>query len=322
MQKKGILIVGGAGYIGSHVNLMLHRRGYDTVILDNLSRGHREAVLHGNLIEGDCGNRQLLKQIFDTYSIEAVMHFAASIEVGESVQNPAKYYLNNVAHTVHLLTAMVEHGIKFLIFSSSAAIYGQPLETFIKEDHPCQPINPYGESKWMVEKILRDFDAAYHLKSCCLRYFNAAGGDSEQRLKNYQQSASHLIPRILLNLKRKENSVTIYGTDYSTPDGTCIRDYIHVEDLAAAHITAMESLINGASSSCYNLGSGKGHSVREVISEVEKVLGIKFKIIEGKPRPGDPPFLLADSTKASLQLNWRPLHSLQNMIVHAWNAYV
>lgn len=320
-MNKQILIVGGAGFIGSHVNKMLHCKGYQTIILDNLSRGHRAAVPYGTLIEGDLADPVVLRHIFETYSIQAVMHFAAFIDVGESVQSPAKYYLNNVANTLNLLTTMLQYQVKILIFSSSAAIFGQPLEPFIKEDHPCQPINPYGESKWMIEKILRDFGSAYDLRFCCLRYFNAAGGDPEGEIKNYQIHTSNLIPRILLNLKRKENSVTIYGTDYSTLDGTCIRDYIHIEDLGNAHIAALEQLLKGGVSNFYNLGNGKGFSVREVVSAIQDVLNKKINIIESARRPGDPPVLLADSNKATHQLNWRPRYLLQEMIEHAWKAY-
>lgn len=321
MQRKSILIVGGAGYIGSHVNELLHRKNYHTVILDNLSRGHRSAISKGIFIEGDFGDPSVLKHVFQSHSIQAVMHFAASIDVRESFQHPAKYYVNNVARTIHLLNSMIEHEVKYLIFSSSAAIYGQPQKLPIKEDHPCDPINPYGTTKWMIEKILKDFDVSYNLKSCCLRYFNAAGGDSKKVLRNYQSESHLLIPRILLNLKRNVNQVTIYGTDYSTPDGTCIRDYVHVEDLGAAHITAMEQLLNGSPSSCYNLGNGEGFSVREVITVVEDVLKKKMCVVEEVRRPGDPPILLADAAKANLNLKWQPAFTLQDMIEHAWCGY-
>jgi UDP-glucose 4-epimerase len=321
MRKPTVFIVGGAGFIGSHVNKMLHRKGYTTLVLDNLSRGHREAVRYGTFIEGDLSNQILLQNIFETYSIDAVMHFAALIDVGESIHQPAKYYLNNVGYTLNLLNTMLHHQIKTFIFSSSAAIFGHPLMPLIKEDHPCQPINPYGESKWMIEKILRDFGNAYDLKFCCLRYFNAAGGDPEGEIKNCQTKTSNLIPRILLSLKKPDNAITIYGTNYPTPDGTCIRDFIHLEDLGAAHITAMEKLLAGASSNCYNLGNGKGFSVREVIHAVEKVLNQKVSVREGERRIGDPAILLADSSKAAYELNWHPCYSLQEMIEHAWKAY-
>jgi UDP-glucose 4-epimerase len=321
MQKQTILIVGGAGFIGSYINKMLHRAGYQTLVLDNLSVGYEEAVRYGTFIKGDMADTELLNQIFERYSIAAVMHFAAFINVGESVDNPAKYYFNNVANTLNLLTAMVRYGVKTFIFSSSSAIFGQPTELMIQEDQACHPINPYGESKWMVEKILRDFEVAYGLKFASLRYFNAAGGDPEGEIKNYQiQTASNLIPRILRSLQTPGDFITIFGTDYPTRDGTCIRDYIHIEDLGIAHIKAMERLFNGASSSFYNLGNGLGFSVREVIQAIEKVLDKKVRVVEGTRRLGDAAILLADASKAARELGWRPQYSLEDMIAHAWNA--
>lgn len=320
-ERTMILVVGGAGFIGSHVNKMLHRAGYETVVLDNLSRGHRDAVKYGTFIEGDLSDTSLLNQIFDRYPIRAVMHFAAYINVGESVNDPAKYYINNVTYTLNLLNAMIQHEVKYFIFSSTAAIFGTPREPLIGEDHPCQPINPYGETKWMVERMLRDFDSAYGLKFCCLRYFNAAGGDPEGEIKNYQIDIHHLIPRILFSSVKAEGFITINGTDYPTYDGTCIRDYIHVEDLGTAHITAMEQLLGGASSNCYNLGNGQGFSIYEVIKTVEKTLGRKIKIVEGPRRIGDPACLLANPQKATKELNWAPKFTLESMIEHAWNSY-
>lgn len=323
MEKQTILIVGGAGFIGSYVNKMLHRAGYQTLVLDNLSLGYQEAVLYGTFIKGDMADTDLLNQIFERYPIAAVMHFAAFINVGESVHNPAKYYFNNVANTLNLLNAMVRHGVRTFIFSSSSAIFGQPTEFIIKEDQACHPINPYGESKWMVEKILRDFEVAYGLKFASLRYFNAAGGDPEGEIKNYQiQTALNLIPRILHSLQTPDDFITIFGTDYPTRDGTCIRDYIHIEDLGVAHIKAMEQLFNGAPSSFYNLGNGQGFSVKEVIRAVEKVLDKKVVVVEGARRPGDAAILLADASKAARELNWHPQHSLEDMIEHAWNASI
>jgi UDP-glucose 4-epimerase len=316
-----ILVVGGAGFIGSHVNKMLHRAGYNTIVLDNLSRGHREVVHDGIFIEGDLADTALLDHIFAIHSIDAVMHFAAFIDVGESVKNPAKYYLNNVSHTLNLLNAMLRHEVKTFIFSSTAAIFGQPLSPLINEEHPCNPINPYGETKWIIEKMLRDFETAYGFKFCCLRYFNAAGGDPEGEIKNFQMQTSNLIPRILLSLKKPDGTITIYGTDYSTRDGTCIRDYIHLEDLGTAHILVMEQLLAGSSSKFYNLGNGHGFSVREVIHTVESVLGRKVKIVEGERRQGDPACLLADPSKAIRELNWHVHYSLNDMIEHAWKAY-
>lgn len=322
INKGTILVTGGAGFIGSHINKMLYQAGYQTVILDNLSRSNKETIQSGTFVQGDLSNSAFLHSIFSQYPIDAVMHFAAFIDVGESVRDPAKYYLNNVANTLNLLTAMLHHDVKTLIFSSTAAIFGlpDPDDPRLTEDHPCHPINPYGESKLMVEKMLRDFDNAYGLRYCALRYFNAAGGDPEGKIKNYQTKVSNLIPLILRTLKYSGSHLTIYGTDYPTPDGTCIRDYIHIEDLGTAHIMAMEKILKGSHSCSYNLGNGKGFSVREVIAAVEKVLQCKVPYIEGPRRPGDPPILLADASKAYFELQWQPHHSLEEMIQHAWNA--
>lgn len=320
MVKKNILIVGGAGYIGSHVNKMLYQAGYETVVFDNLSHGDQRAATHGFFIEGDTANPTALDTLFKKHHIDAVMHFAAYIDVGESVRDPSKYYTNNVTNTLNLLNAMLRHSVKTFIFSSSAAVYGIPKEIPIVESHPCHPINPYGYSKLMVETILSDFDKAYGLKSCSMRYFNAAGGDPDGEIKNYKRKEHNLIPLILKSLKKKE-SVTIFGTDYPTPDGTCIRDYIHVCDLANAHISAMEHIIKGAPSSIYNLGNGNGFSVRQVIHAVEKVTGLKVHVIEGDRRPGDPAILVANAQKAIHELKWNPQFSaLETMIEHAWKA--
>ncbi len=320
MKKRTILIAGGAGFIGSHVNKMLHQAGYHTVVLDNLSRGNQLAVRYGNFIEGDIGDSPTLSKIFKQYQIDAVMHFAAFLDIGESVRNPAQYYLNNVVKTFTLLTTMLQHQVKTFIFSSSAAIFGIPQTDLISEKHPCSPINPYGESKWIIEKLTRDFDMAYGLKSCCLRYFNAAGGDPQREIKNYQTQVTNLIPLTLRNIKM-DQPMTIFGTDYPTRDGTCIRDYIHIDDLGTAHILGMEQLFAGASSTAYNLGNGQGHSVQEVISTIEKVVGQKVRVIKGARRPGDPPILLANAQKAAYELGWKPCYlSLEAMVEHAWMA--
>ena len=319
--NQTILVVGGAGFIGSHVNKMLHRKGYHTIVLDNLSRGHRAAVRYGTFIHGELSDGALLSQIFENNSIHAVIHFAAYIDVGESVKEPAKYYLNNVSHTLTLLTTMVKYRVNHLIFSSSAAVYGNPIAFPITETHPCNPINPYGESKWIIEKILHNFEVAYGLKYSCLRYFNAAGGDPEGEIKNYQLHTQNLIPRILLSLKNHKETMTIYGTDYPTPDGTCLRDYIHIEDLGTAHIAALERINAGHPSTHYNLGNSQGFSVREILRTVEETLNFKITAIEGERRPGDPPVLIADYTKAREQLNWHPRFSLKQMIQDAWNSY-
>jgi UDP-glucose 4-epimerase len=321
MNSRYILITGGAGFIGSHINEMLYRQGYQTVVLDNLSQGHREAVQHGIFIEGDLADPALLDQIFSQYQIDAVMHFAAFKNISESTKDPIKYYINNVVNTLNLLSAMIRHQVKVFIFSSSAAIFGNPQEKYVTEDHPCHPLNPYGQSKLMVENILKDLDQAHLLRFCSLRYFNAAGGDPEGKIKNFNRQDSNLIPIILRSLKTPGSIVTIYGTDYPTPDGTCIRDYIHIEDLGSAHIAAMEKLLNRAPSNYYNLGNGQGFSVRQVIAAVEKVTGQRVKIHEGDRRLGDAAILVANGSKAQRELNWHPRYSsLEMMIEHAWKA--
>lgn len=320
MSHQKILITGGAGFIGSYVNKALTKMGYHTLVLDNLSRGHREVVTYGEFIKGDLSDTSLIHKIFQSHSILAVMHFAAFIDVGESVKEPSLYYLNNVSHTLSLLQSMICHTPCPFIFSSSAAIYGTPLQTHIKEDHPCSPINPYGETKWMIEKILRDFDHAYGLKHSCLRYFNAAGGDPEGEIRHPQSKSQNLIPNILRSLKHSGAPLIINGSDYSTPDGTCVRDYIHIDDLAKAHIYALERLLNGGNSSSYNLGNGRGFSIREVIDTVEKTLNKKISRLEGPRRPGDPPILLADFSKAKAELAWTPQFDLSDMIAHAWQG--
>lgn len=320
--KKTVLIVGGAGFIGSHVNKMLQQAGYETIVLDNLSKGHRNAVSKGIFIQGDMADSACLDHIFSTYSIDAVMHFAAFIDVGESIFNPSSYYNNNVTHTLNLLNAMRRHSVRTFIFSSSAAIFGYPQEIPIPENHPCQPISPYGHTKLMVEQILKDYDKAYSIKYCCLRYFNAAGGDPDGELKNFKSKESNLIPVALRSLKQPDGKITIFGNDYPTPDGTCIRDYVHVYDLGTAHILAMERLFAGHESASYNLGNGKGFSVLEVLQAVEKVTGLRLNIIQGSRREGDPPRLVADSSKAELELGWKPQYSsLEVMIEHAWRAF-
>ncbi len=321
MKEEKILVVGGAGYVGSHVNKMLDEEGYRTIVLDNLSTGCKEAVTRGTFIQGDMANPDLLDAIFAAHPIKAVMHFAAFIDVGESVHHPLKYYRNNVSNTLTLLSAMQKHGVKLFIFSSTAAIFGIPEEKRITELHPAHPINPYGRSKLMAEKILEDVEAAYGIRSISLRYFNAAGGDPDGEIKNHKKKETNLIPILLRSLKHGNKEIAIFGTDYATPDGTCVRDFVHIFDLGAAHITAMEQLIEGAPSNRYNLGNGRGFSVKEVIREAEKITGISPKVTLGPRRAGDPPVLLADSAKAERELNWSPRYpDLETMIEHAWRA--
>lgn len=321
MSMPNILVVGGAGFIGSHVTKALGRCGYHPIVFDNLSSGHRDAVTCGTFIQGDLAHPQDLDAVFSAYSIKAVMHFAALIDVGESVVNPAKYYLHNVAYTLNLIEAMRTFEVKTLIFSSSAAIFGLPDEIPVSETHPCRPISPYGQTKLMVEKILHDCDQAYGLKSSCLRYFNAAGGDPKGEIKNYKQKETNLIPLVLRSLKDPSRPLTIYGTDYPIRDGTCVRDYIHLEDLASAHILAMEKLLQGGESAHYNLGNGNGFSVKEVIMAAEEATGLKVRAVEGERRPGDPPILVANAHKARTELGWVPVHTdIKEMISHAWQA--
>jgi UDP-glucose 4-epimerase len=320
--KPTILVVGGAGYIGSHAVLALQQTGYNVVVLDNLVYGHRDLMetLQVELIEGDMNDRALLDQLFATHDIAAVMHFAAYAYVGESVTEPAKYYRNNVVATLTLLEAMLAAGIKTFVFSSTCATYGVPKTVPIPEDHPQSPINPYGMTKLMVEKILADFDRAYGLKSVCFRYFNAAGADPEGRLGEDHDPETHLIPLVLQTALGKRESISVFGTDYPTEDGTCIRDYIHVTDLATAHVLGLEYLLKGGDSEVFNLGNGSGFSVKQVIEAGRQVTGREIKAIELERRPGDPPALIGSSEKARTVLGWQPQYpGINEIIRHAWN---
>ncbi|QEF95166.1 UDP-glucose 4-epimerase GalE [Methanothermobacter sp. KEPCO-1] len=314
-----ILIVGGAGYIGSHVNKFLSERGYETLILDNLTKGHREHVKWGELIEGDLGDRRLLNRILTEYDVEAVMHFAAFTDVGESVQKPGDYYRNNVVNTMNLLDSMLENGVGRFVFSSTCAVYGNPSEIPITEEHPLNPISPYGRSKLMVEEILRDYSDAYDLSYVSLRYFNAAGADPEVEIGELHEPETHLIPIVLDAAMGLRDSVRIFGTDYPTPDGTCIRDYIHVMDLADAHWRALEYL-EGERSGVFNLGNGNGFSVMEVIETCREVTGASIRVVEDQRRPGDPPELVGSSERAREILGWSPVFTeLEEIIKTAWN---
>jgi UDP-glucose 4-epimerase len=314
-----ILVVGGAGYIGSHMVKRLMRGGHEVVTLDDLSTGYRDAVLGGGFIQGSIADRALLDRLFSEQRFEAVFHFASFILVGESVTDPAKYYANNLANTLNLLDAMVRHEINHLVFSSSAAIFGEPRNMRIDEDHPVAPINPYGASKAMVEQILCDYDRAYGLKSVSLRYFNACGADPEGELGERHDPETHLIPLALQAVSGRRDSLTIYGRDYDTPDGTCIRDYVHICDLCDAHLLALEYLRNGAASNAFNLGNGDGFSVQQVIDTVSTVTNKKVRVNDGPRRLGDPARLVADAGKANKTLGWRPQFSDLNVIVsHAW----
>ena len=318
-QKSRVLVVGGAGYIGSHMVAMLLARGYEVVTLDNLYTGYREAVLGGEFVQGDLADRGQLEQLFSGRAIDAVMHFASFIQVGESVREPAKYYANNVANTLNLLDAMAAHGVKRFIFSSSAAVYGEPIHVPIGEDHPKHPLNPYGRTKWMVEQILADYDLAYGLKSVSLRYFNAAGADPEGRLGERHEPETHLIPLVLQAASGRLENVQVFGRDYDTPDGTCIRDYVHVADLCEAHHLALERLLDGASSTAYNLGNGNGFSVQKVIDTAARIVGKPIPVKDGARRAGDPARLVADAQTAKRVLGWVPRYpELETIIRHAW----
>jgi UDP-glucose 4-epimerase len=321
--KPTILVTGGAGYIGSHAVLALQQSGYRVVVLDNLVYGHRELVeqvLQAELIVGDTNDRPLLDRIFATYDIAAVMHFAAYAYVGESVSDPAKYYRNNVIGTLTLLEAMITANVKKFVFSSTCATYGIPKTVPIPEAHPQDPINPYGATKLMVERILADFDVAHQFKSVCFRYFNAAGADPDGRLGEDHNPETHLIPLVLLTAMGKRDSISVFGTDYPTPDGTCIRDYIHVADLATAHVLGLDYLLKGGNSEAFNLGNGNGFSVKQVIDAAQQVTGRSIKVVECDRRPGDPPALVGSSEKARTMLGWQPQYpDIQPIIAHAWN---
>ncbi|MEO1069676.1 MAG: UDP-glucose 4-epimerase GalE [Cyanobacteria bacterium J06638_6] len=319
---KIILVTGGAGYIGSHAVLALKQAGYQVVILDNLVYGHRdlvETVLKTDLVEGSTLDKHLLQDIFSRYDISAVMHFSAYAYVGESVTNPSKYYENNLVGTLSLLDAMVEADIKNFVFSSTCATYGVPQAMPITETHPQNPINPYGATKLMVERILADYDKAYDFRAVCFRYFNAAGAHPNGLLGEDHDPETHLIPLVLQTALGKRESINIFGTDYPTPDGTCIRDYIHVCDLADAHILGLEYLLQGGQSATFNLGNGSGFSVREVIDAAKRITQKTIPVVEVERRPGDPPALVGGSDRARSLLGWKPQYAdIDSILTHAW----
>ena len=319
-MKASILVVGGAGYIGSHMAKMLVQSGHEVIILDNLSTGFRDAARYGRLIEGDLADQALLDRIFAEDDIAAVLHFAALSQVGESMREPARYYRNNVANTPNLLDAMLRHGVRRFIFSSTAAIFGEPEAPLINEQHPQRPINPYGRGKRMVEEMLGDYDRAYGLRSVCLRYFNAAGADPEGELGERHDPESHLIPLVLQTASGRRDHIAVYGNDYPTPDGTCIRDYIHVWDLCSAHLLALEHLLADGGSDIFNLGNGTGFSVQKVIDTARRVTGKAIPSVVQERRAGDPAVLVADSAKARAELGWQPrFDRINTIIAHAWD---
>jgi len=320
--KKTILVTGGAGYIGSCVAHLLHTKGYEVIILDKLIYAQKFEHSWAKLIQADFADKDILKKIFTENKIEAVLHFAAFIEVGRSVKDPADFYNNNVVKTLALLEEMQKHKVKNFIFSSSCAVYGTPQKLPLREDHPKKPISPYGNTKLAVEMILEDFANAYGMSFVGLRYFNAAGAIPEEGLGEQHEPETHIIP-LLLKAAMQNKEFKIFGTDYSTPDGTCIRDYLHVKDLATAHCKALEYLLNGATSNCFNLGTGTGYSVRELINIVEQVVGTVVKIQECERREGDPAVLVSDASTVHDVLGWKSEFSdLGNIIRDAYEFEV
>ena len=319
-----ILVTGGAGYIGSHCVLALLENGYEVVIFDNLSTGHIETVEklkkygHVDFVKGDLQNLSDIKSLFNLYKTDAVIHFAAFSQVGESVKNPQKYYMNNVCGTLNLLSAMLEAGVKKIVFSSTAATYGEPEYIPIDEKHPQNPINPHGQTKLMIEKIMDDYDKAYGLKSVRLRYFNVAGADSQGRVGEWHEPETHLIPNILKSTFSGGQTFKMFGTDYDTKDGTCVRDYINVEDLAQAHLLALDYLNKGGETNYFNLGTNDGNTVKEVFSACEKVTGQNIPVDICPRREGDPASLVADNTKAKSVLGWKAQNSLEYSIEKAY----
>ena len=314
-----ILVFGGAGYVGSHTVKHLLDNGYSCVVADNLIYGHREAVdPRAEFVHADLADKYSLQQLFDTHKIEAVIHFAAFTYVGESVTDPQKYYINNVVGTTNLLNAMLQHGVKKIVFSSTCATYGEPQYIPMDEKHPQSPINPYGRTKLMIEQIFADYERAYGLKHIALRYFNAAGCAQDGSIGESHNPATHLIPLVLKAIKGERANIKILGTDYDTPDGTCLRDYIHVEDLALAHRLALEKLDDY--SGCINLGTGIPTSVKEIISAAENVSGLKCPVEIAPRRAGDPAKLYADNRKAKEILGWQPRYTqIEDIISTAWN---
>jgi UDP-glucose 4-epimerase len=316
-----VLVCGGAGYIGSNMTAMLAREGYQPVVFDNLSKGHREAVNNVQFVLGDFGDSNFILETLQKYSIEAVMHFAAFIEVGESVQEPLRYYENNVSKTRTLLAAMEKAGVNKFVFSSTAAVYGMPDTIPITEDVVKAPINPYGETKWAVERMCHFLSQTGRMRYAALRYFNACGAGVNGTIGEDHQPESHLIPLIIQAAMGKRENIKIFGTDYPTDDGTCVRDYIHIEDLCKAHLLALKKL-DAESELFYNLGNGTGYSVRQVIDTVRKVSGKDFKLVETDRRPGDPPVLTADASKARAELGWTTDYpELAKIVESAWKFH-
>lgn len=315
-----VLVTGGAGYVGSHVVRDLVAAGYEPVVLDNLTKGHAEAVPEGvPLVKVDLADENGLHEAFEAYRPQAVLHFAGSIEVGESVRRPGAYFRNNLSNGVQLLDCMVKHGVDKIVFSSTAAVYGEPKRVPIPEEHPKNPTNPYGESKLFFEAVLARYEKAHGVRSMCLRYFNASGAHPSGEIGEDHHPETHLIPIVLQRAMGLRDQLAIFGTDYPTPDGTCVRDYVHVCDLSQAHLLALQTLADGASSDVFNLGNGQGFSVREVIQAAERVVGKAIPAAEADRRPGDPAVLVASADKARGILGWKPRYAnLQEIIASAW----
>ena len=314
-----VVVAGGAGYIGSHMVRMLLDSGYHPVVVDNLATGHAEAVRGATLRQGDIGDAGFMGALLREFRPQCVMHFAAASLVGESMTAPAKYWRNNLVQTLALLDTMLEHGVKQFIFSSTAAVYGNPVEVPITEQHPQRPINPYGNSKLAVEWALQDYDRAYGLRSITLRYFNAAGAHPDGSIGERHEPETHLIPLVLQVASGRRAFISRFGSNFPTPDGSCIRDYIHVQDLCTAHLLALRKLQEGAPTTVYNLGNGNGHSVDEVIAAARRVTGHPIPRRDDPPRAGDPPVLVADATRARKELGWNPQYAdIDTIITHAW----
>ena len=319
MPVRRVLVTGGGGYVGSHVVLALLDAGIEPVVFDNFEAGYRDAVATDQVVEGDLLSEADLERAFALGPFDAIVHCAALANVPDSFANPAKCYAVNITGGLNVLAAALRHETGALVFSSSAAVYGPPDATPIPEDHPHRPISPYGFTKLAFERILTDFDAAYPLRSLSLRYFNAAGADLAGRAGERHDPETHLIPIILQHLRGDRDRIYVFGTDYPTPDGSCLRDYIHINDLADAHVLAVQALAQGAATAQLNLGAGEGHSVLQVIATAERVTGIKVNVVEGDRREGDPPVLVADSSRARELLGWTPKHSsLETIIESAW----
>ncbi|HYF20916.1 MAG TPA: UDP-glucose 4-epimerase GalE [Ramlibacter sp.] len=314
-----VIVAGGAGYIGSHMVRMLRENGFRPIVVDNLATGHREAVRPDELQVGDIGDRAFMGALLKQHQPQCVMHFAASSLVGESMTKPGKYWRNNLEQTLNLLDTMLEHGVQQFIFSSTAATYGNPVKVPIPEDHPTVPINPYGHSKLAVEYALQDYAAAHGLRSISLRYFNAAGAHPDASIGERHEPETHLIPLVLQVASGRREAISRFGSQHATPDGSCLRDYIHVQDLCDAHLRALRALQGGAATTVYNLGNGRGHSVNEVIEAARRVTGHPIPMRDDPPRAGDPPVLVADAARARAELGWTPQYEdLDTIIAHAW----